>query len=87
MGNGDVVTCAGFGTPIPASRMNDTAPGPCGYVFEQVGDVGRTELTATSTWSVTWELSDGSTGAQPDVVVSTPIPYRVYEIQTVGSSG
>lgn len=87
MGNGDEVSCDGFGTPIPASRLNDTAEGPCGYTYEQVGDVGPTTLTATSTWSVTWRLSDGSTGAQPDVVVSTQIPYRVYEIQTTGSSG
>lgn len=87
MGNGDEVTCAGFGTPIPASRRSDVEPGPCGYVYERLDDVGATALTVTSTWSVTWQLSDGSTGAQPDVVVSSQLPYRVYEIQTVGRSG
>ena len=87
MGNGDEVTCAGFGTPIPDNRRDDVAPGPCGYVYERLDDVGSTTLTVTSTWSVTWELSDGRTGAQPDVVVSSPVPYRVYEIQTVGRSG
>lgn len=32
-----------------------------------------------------WQVSDGRAGSQlPDIVVTTTVPYEVYEIQTVG---
>lgn len=44
-------------------------------------------MTVTSTWTVTWALSDGTVGAEPDIIVATVVPYEVYEIQTVGTGG
>lgn len=86
LGNGDTVTCAGHGTPIPRSQIDTVEPGPCGYVYTGVDDVGELTLSATSTWVVSWELSNGRSGRDRDIDVTTSIPYRVYEIQTVGRS-
>ena len=87
LGDGAPIVCEGFGTPLPASRRNDTAQGPCGHTFHDVDDVGRTSFSVTATWSVTWRTSAGTSGAQPDIVTTTVVPYRVREIQTVGASG
>jgi hypothetical protein len=87
LGVGDPIVCAGNGTPIPESARESTGQGPCGYTFRDVDDIGDTQFVITSTWAVTWRLSDGTTGTRPDVDVSTTIPYEVYEIQTVGRSG
>jgi len=44
-------------------------------------------VTVTSHWRVDWELSDGRTGRDPDLLTSTSFRYDVYEVQTVGESG
>jgi hypothetical protein len=85
LGNGDIVTCDGFGTPIPDHANDSIEQGPCGYTYTEADDVGDTTITVTSTWTITWALSDGRTGTQPDITVATAIPYEVYEIQTVGT--
>ena len=87
LGAGDPIVCAGNGTPLPPSKRDSVEQGPCGYTFTDADDVGDTQFTITSTWAVTWRLSDGNTGAEPDIDVSTTIPYEIYEIQTVGRSG
>jgi hypothetical protein len=44
----------------------------------------RPRLTRSSRQPA-WALSDGRTGSQsPDIVMTTTVPYEVYEIQTVG---
>ena len=43
------------------------------------------QISITATWAITWELSDGRTGREPtDIVLTTSVPYEVYEIQSVG---
>lgn len=85
-GNGDApITCSGFGTPIPDSALDSVDEGPCGYTFAELPAGGDTTFTITATWAVTWRLSDGRTGREADIVVSTDVPYEVYEIQTVGT--
>lgn len=87
-GNGDApVVCVGHGTPIPESKKNSIEEGPCGYTYTADTNGESLEFTITSTWTVTWELSDGRTGSEPDIVVATVLPYEVYEIQTVGTDG
>ncbi|MDJ0767148.1 MAG: hypothetical protein QNJ12_00085 [Ilumatobacter sp.] len=85
LGNGETVTCAGNGTPIPESQLDTLDAGPCGYTYTTTDDLDVTEIGVTVTWHVTWELSNGRTGREPDIVVTTTIPYEVYEIQTVGT--
>ncbi|HEY5663691.1 MAG TPA: hypothetical protein VIS05_06620 [Ilumatobacter sp.] len=87
-GTGDrAVVCAGNGTPIPADRLGTVDEGPCGYTYTSDTDGVPLAMTITSTWSVTWRLSDGSSGTAPDIAVTTVMPYAVYEIQTVGVDG
>lgn len=81
-GTGASVTCAGVGTPIPESATHDVREGPCGHTFTDF--VGDTTVTITTRWRVTWQLSDGRSGAENDLVLSATIPYEVREIQTVG---
>ena len=78
----ETVTCDGYGTPIPESAMESVDEGPCGFTFGDAIDAGS--ITLTSTWAVTWELSDGRTGSFAPVQVTTVVPYDVIEIQTVG---
>lgn len=83
-GNGDpATTCEGNGTPIPPSAVESVEEGPCGYTYRSPVDGGA--ITITSRWVVTWELSDGRTGADAPIEVTTVVPYDVDEIQTVGT--
>jgi len=81
------IVCVGHGTPIPESKKHSPEQGPCGYTYTADTDAESVDITITSTWTVTWELSDGTTGQQPDVVVTSVLPYEVYEIQTIGTDG
>ncbi|MHB1771906.1 MAG: hypothetical protein ACYCST_09210 [Acidimicrobiales bacterium] len=49
MGDGDIVTCDGPGTPYSASAPNATTN--CSYTW---GQAGTYQVTATLYWSVTW---------------------------------
>ena len=77
------VTCERFGTPIPESAKDSPDEGPCGFTFSEAIEGGS--ITVTSTWAVTWELSDGRTGSFESIEVTEFVPYDVIEIQTVGT--
>lgn len=85
LGDGPAIVCNGVGTPMPANARNAVDEGPCGHTFTDIDDVGRTQFTVTSRWSVTWLTSAGTSGGAPEVVQSTSIPYCVREIQTIGT--
>ena len=86
-GNGTpTLTCDGAGSPI--ENLDTVEEGPCGYTYRAVTDVdAELAITITSTWSLTWETSDGSSAGEPPVIIrrTTVVPYDVYEIQTVGT--
>jgi hypothetical protein len=89
-GNGDApVVCDGGGTPMPESQLNDAGEGPCGYTYTSLDDVRNDDLAITirSTWTITWVTSDGAANSSPPetLVLTTTIPYDVYEVQTIGS--
>ena len=84
-GNGDSVTCDGFGEPIPDSALDSLDEGPCGYTYDNVSGDTPFTVTVTAVWTVTYVLSDGRTGSRPDIVLSASVPYEVLEIQTVGT--
>lgn len=87
-GNGDEITCAGVGDPIPERAKDSVDPSPvCGYTYLDHNDGEPYSLTMTSTWSVVSTTSRGTTVVQPDIVLSTTIDYPVIEIQTIGTSG
>ena len=85
MGNGDVVECDGAGDPIPDSALDSAEPSPvCGYTYRQLNGGEPFQVRVTSTWSVTWTSSRGTSGTQPPIVLSSTLDYPVVEIQTVG---
>ncbi len=87
-GTGDApIVCPGVGTPIPDGEKNSIEQGPCGYTYTADTNGETVSMTITTTWTVTWELSDGTTGREPDIVVTTVLPFEVYEIQTIGTDG
>jgi hypothetical protein len=88
MGNGDVVRCAGVGDPIPDSELDSVEQSPiCGYTYPATNTGEPYTITITSTWSVTWTSSRGTSGTEEPIVLTTTVPYDVVEIQTVGGYG
>ena len=84
MGNGDIVTCDGPGTPIADTDTLDE--GPCGYTYRQASpDDEPFVMTVTATWAVTYRSSGGS-GSVGSVDRTASADYDVDEIQTIGVS-
>jgi len=84
MGNGDVVSCDGPGTPIV--DLDTLEQGPCGYTYRASSpEDDPYQLTVTATWTVSYRSSAGSGSAGTvDRVLS--VDYDVDEIQTIGVS-
>jgi hypothetical protein len=86
MGDGTTVTCAGPGTPYRGSeRMMDSPD--CGHRYARTSSAQPSEwfsLTATSTWTVDWEVTGG--GADSGEFTETrdsAVGVRVGEVQVV----
>ncbi|MEV5989321.1 ATP/GTP-binding protein [Streptomyces sp. NPDC052051] len=61
MGDGSSVTCTGPGTPYSASEGMAESP-TCGHVYSKTSAgqrSGKYQVTATSTWRVNWQVTDG----------------------------
>ena len=82
MGNGDVVECAGLGTPYPAGS-NTYEQGPCGYTYTRLGDAGVHRVSAVGHWDVQLITSDGVNQALDPIDRTYEFDYEVYEIVTV----
>jgi len=84
MGNGDVVECAGPGTPIV--DLETVEQGPCGYTYRRSSpDETPYVLGITAIWRITYRSSSGGgTSAPMERTLTTS--YDVDEIQTVGVS-
>jgi len=68
-GDGGTITCTSPGTPRvydPAALLSQHSPSGCEYIYghtNRLGDPGsRFTVTATVTWSVTYQASDGQHG-------------------------
>ncbi|WP_225638387.1 ATP/GTP-binding protein [Streptomyces solaniscabiei] len=86
MGDGATVTCAGPGTPYRGSEGMADSP-DCGHRYTRTssGQPGeRFPLTATSTWTVDWEVAGGGadSGQFTEIRTSTA-GVRVGELQVV----
>ena len=86
-GNGDTVTCDSIGVPIRDvyPDLDTFEQGPCGYTYTWPDQIDTYTVTITSTYNVTYQLSNGETGTLGNVNRSTTFPYQVNEIQTVGT--
>jgi hypothetical protein len=84
MGNGDVVTCDGLGTPY-APGSNTLDAGPCGYTYEQASlGVAPYHVVVSGHWDVSLATSSGRAEALTPIDMSLEFDYDVDEIQTVG---
>ena len=84
MGNGDVVTCDGAGTPIVDTEV--LAEGPCGYTYRRSSpDDAPYRLSVTTSWAVGY-VSSGGSGSAGTVDRTLSVDYDVDEIQTIGVS-
>ncbi|GHB79239.1 ATP/GTP-binding protein [Streptomyces viridiviolaceus] len=86
MGDGNTVTCAGPGTPYRQSVGMADSP-DCGHRYSQISSGQRGErypLTATSTWTVTWEVTGGGADSGEFTETrSSTVGVRVGEVQVL----
>ncbi|MEU9272304.1 ATP/GTP-binding protein [Streptomyces sp. NPDC048251] len=87
MGDGAVVTCAGPGTPYTAAAGKSDSP-TCGHTYsrtsaDQAG--GRYRVTATSTWTIDWQVSAGGGGQAGQLTETrqTQIQIPLAELQVL----
>jgi hypothetical protein len=87
MGNGDIVTCAGPGTPYDPSRPSNEQHTDCSYVYRRSSASapgGAFTATATVTWHVTWAAAGAAGGGDLGTASrTTTFSIRVAEIQAV----
>ncbi|GGT96015.1 ATP/GTP-binding protein [Streptomyces phaeofaciens] len=64
MGDGTAVTCHGPGTPYTAASGKSDSP-TCGHTYSRASadqPGGRYPVTATSTWTINWQITTGGGG-------------------------
>lgn len=87
MGNGDVVTCSGPGTPYDRTVAPDDQRSDCTYTYRRssAGRVGGAyTMRVTTTWGVTWTVSGAPGGGSLGTAQrTTTTAVRVAEIQAV----
>ncbi len=86
MGDGRTVTCVGPGTPYRGSERMVDSP-DCGHRYARTSSAQpgeRFSVTATSTWTVGWEVTGGGadSGEFTEIRTST-VGVRVGEVQVV----
>ncbi len=87
MGNGDVVVCAGPGTPYDPTVAPDDQRSECTYTYRR-SSAGRAggafTMSVTTTWGVTWTVSGAPGGGSLGTAQrTTTSAVRVAEIQAV----
>lgn len=82
------ITCRGSGTSHrPGGDAADEAssPGACAHRYRlRTGTAGRPTSwsgVVTVTWTITWAASSGASDTLPSVVLTSPLPRAVSEVQ------
>ncbi|MFF6949637.1 hypothetical protein ACFZAD_13380 [Streptomyces iakyrus] len=70
-----------IGTPYTKGAADKTPP--CGIRYLRATDGAPYQLSASVTWKITWEGSDGSAGDLPDGTFETTQDMNVQEIQSI----
>ncbi|MFB6843870.1 hypothetical protein ACFCXS_03190 [Streptomyces sp. NPDC056373] len=70
-----------IGTPYTKDAADETPP--CGIRYLRASDGAPYQLSASVTWKITWQGSDGTTGDLPDGTFETTQDMNVQEIQSV----
>ncbi|WP_245238521.1 ATP-binding protein [Streptomyces sp. MZ04] len=82
MGDGRTVTCTKPGTPYRPSYGKKDSP-DCGHRYTKVPKSGTYKITATTTWEIEWEATNGETGALPNETRQAQTQVAVGELQVV----
>ncbi|MCX5327800.1 ATP/GTP-binding protein [Streptomyces sp. NBC_00140] len=86
MGDGATVTCTGPGTAYQASDGMAKSP-TCGHVYTTTSanePGGRFALSATSSWTINWQVTGGGGGAgQLTETRQSQVPVAIGELQVV----
>ena len=86
MGDGHQVSCANPGTAYAPSYGGAASPN-CGYTYTQPSGgnpSGEYNITATTTWQVSWVASTGRTGTLPPVTTPpSTTTVKIGELQAV----
>jgi hypothetical protein len=97
MGDGDVVTCDGPGTPFDPAEPASEQSTACAYTYT-LSSAGQPtpdgnpnddafDVVATIAWSVSWSATDAvGGGALPALSTSTPTTVRVGQVESVDSA-
>jgi hypothetical protein len=86
MGDGSTVTCNGPGTAYEASYGKQESPS-CGHTYTRTSasqPKGKYAVTATSTWTVDWQVNGGGETGQLTAVRQTSTQVPIGEAQIVG---
>ncbi|WP_405533723.1 ATP/GTP-binding protein (plasmid) [Streptomyces avidinii] len=85
MGDGHTVTCTTPGTAYKAEYGK--APSPdCGHRYDRPSSTtgsGQYHVTATSTWSIDWQVTGGGQTGQLTEVRTSSVDINVVEVQVL----
>lgn len=82
LGDGTQLTCGPGTAWDPAAGRGQTTD--CQHTYQFVGDY---DVTATVTWSVAWEASNGESGTLADATRTAVVPLTVTQRQAVVGRG
>jgi len=96
-GDGESVTCDGPGTPYDPNEPSSTQTTACSHIYgsssaSQESPDGNPNdasyvVTATITWSVTWDVVGATGGGNlPPLTTTSTTRLRVEQIESVGLS-
>ncbi|MDQ1041863.1 ATP/GTP-binding protein [Streptomyces sp. V4I2] len=85
MGDGSTVTCNGAGTKYVASYGKQESP-TCGHAYSRSSapqPQGKYTVTATSTWTVDWQVAGGDEAGQFTETRQSQMQVGIGELQVV----
>lgn len=85
MGDGKTVTCTTAGTPYKAEYGKKPSP-DCGHRYDKPSSTtgsGTYKVTATSTWSIDWQVTGGAQAGQLTEVRTSSVDINVAEVQVL----
>ncbi|WP_406368396.1 ATP/GTP-binding protein [Streptomyces sp. NBC_00647] len=84
-GDGSAVTCNGPGTPYKAAYGKQESP-TCGHTYTSTSASqadGKYTVTATSTWTVDWQVAGGGETGQLSAIRQSQEQVAIGELQVV----
>ncbi|KPI33058.1 hypothetical protein OV450_6830 [Actinobacteria bacterium OV450] len=85
MGDGHTVTCTTAGTPYKPEFGKQSSP-DCGHRYDKPSSTtgsGTYHVTATSTWSIDWQVTGGAQGGQLTEIRTSAVDINVAEVQVL----